>query len=160
LNVKKTGFALTLAALLAMPGAAMAQPTKADTKAASAECHALVAATGHSKENMASLSGGEFDNFGSCVSDKAREEAAERKAARKAAREACAGTKGEARRDCVRSEKAEAKAKKDAKDEARVEAAESCTTQQEDGETFAATYGDGKNAYGKCVSAEAKKDDA
>ena len=158
--MKKTGFALALAALLAMPAAAMAQPTKADTKAASAECHALVAATGHSKENMSSLSGGEFNTFGGCVSAKAKEEAAERKAARKAAREACKGTKGEARRDCVRSEKAEVKAKKDAKDEARIDAAESCTAQQEDAATFAETYGDGKKAYGKCVSTEAKKDDA
>ena len=158
--MKKMGFALATAALLAMPGAAMAEPTKADTKAASAECHALVSATGHSKENMSSLSGGEFSTFGGCVSAKAHEEAAERKAARQAAREACKGTKGEARRDCVRSEKAEVKAKKDAKDEARIEAAEACTTQQEDAETFGATYGTGKNAYGKCVSAEAKKDDA
>ena len=60
----------------------------------------------------------------------------------------------------MRSEKAEVKAKKDAKDEARIEAAECCTAQQEDAATFAETYGTGKNAYGKCVSAEAKKDDA
>ncbi len=157
--MKKTGFALALGALLAMPGAAMAQPTKADTKAASAECHAIVEAAG-SKANIESFSGGEFKNFGSCVSFKAREEASERKAARKAAREACKGTHGEARRDCVRSEKAEVKAKKDAKDEARIEAAESCTAQQEDADAFAEAYGTGKNAYGKCVKAEAKKDDA
>ena len=150
---------MALAALLAVPGAAIAQPTKADTKAASAECHAIVEAAG-SKANIESFSGGAYKNFGECVSTKAKEEAAERKAARKAAREACAGTHGEARRDCVRSEKAEVKAKKDAKDEARIEAAEACTTQQEDADTFAATYGTGKNAYGKCVSAEAKKGDA
>ena len=157
--MKKTGFALVLAAVMAMPGAAMAQPTKEDTKAASAECHAIVEAAG-SKANIESFSAGAYDNFGSCVSTKAHEEAAERKAARKAAREACKGTKGEARRDCVRSEKAEVKAKKDAKDDARIEAAESCTAQQEDAATFAETYGDGKKAYGKCVSTEAKKDDA
>src|SRR6185503_4417951 len=138
--VKKTGFALAAAALLAMPGAAMAQPTKADTKAASAECNKIVDAAG-SKANLESFSAGAYKNFGGCVSVKAKEEAAERKAARKAAREACKGTKGEARRDCVRSEKAEAKAKKDAKDEARIQAAESCTDQQGDAETFSATYG-------------------
>ena len=137
----------------------MAQPTKVDTKAASADCHAIVEAAG-SKANIESFSSGELDNFGSCVSDMAREEARERKAARQAAREACKGTEGEARRDCVRSEKAEVKAKKDAKDEARIEAAESCTAQQEDAETFAETYGTGENAYGKCVKAEAKKDEA
>ena len=157
--MKTTGLALAVTAVLAMPGLAMAEPTKADTKAASAECHAIVDAAG-SKANIESFSGGAYDNFGSCVSTKAREEAKERKAARLAAREACKGQKGEARRDCVRSEKAEVKAKKDAKDEARIEAAESCTAQQEDEATFSETYGTGKNAYGKCVSAEAKKDDA
>jgi hypothetical protein len=158
--LKKTGFALVLGALLLVPAGASAEPTKADTKAASAECHLIVEATGGSKENMAAFSSGEFTTFGACVSFKSREEARERRAARAAAREACEGEKGEARRDCVRSEKAEVKAKKDAKDEARIEAAESCTAQQEDAETFGETYGSGKNAYGKCVSAEVKKDDA
>ena len=158
--MKKTGFGLVLTAMLAVPGTVTAEPTKQDTKAASAECHAIVEATGGSKENMAAFSNGEFKTFGACVSFKSREEARERRAARAAAREACKGTKGEARRDCVRSEKAEVKAKKDAKDEARIDAAESCTAQQEDAETFGETYGTGKNAYGKCVSAEAKTDDS
>ena len=158
--MKKTGFGLVLAAMLAVPGAVTAEPTKQDTKAASAECHAIVEATGGSKQNMAAFSNGEFKTFGACVSFKSREEARERKAARKAAREACEDARGEARRDCVRSEKAEVKAKKDAKDDARIEAAESCTEQQKDAETFGENYGTGKNAYGKCVSAEAKKDDS
>jgi hypothetical protein len=150
--MKKAGFALTLAALLAMPGAAMAKPTKTDIKAASAECHAIVDAA-VSKENIASFSGGEFKNFGDCVSEKAREESQERKASRLAAREACKGERGEARRDCVRSEKAEVKAKKDAKDQARIEAAETCTAEQEDADTFAENYGTKRNAYRKCVRA-------
>jgi hypothetical protein len=137
----------------------LAEPTKADTKAASAECHAIVEAAG-GKANIESFSGGEFKNFGSCVSSKAREEARERKAARKEAREACKGLKGQERAECVRSEKAEAKAKKDAKDEERIDAAETCKDQQEDEAAFAETYGTGKNAYGKCVSAEAEEDDA
>ena len=83
--MKRTGFGLALAALLAVPSAGVAEPTKADTKAASAECHAIVDAA-VSKENVAAFSGGAYDNFGDCVSFKAREEAAERRAAKKAAR--------------------------------------------------------------------------
>jgi len=150
--MKKAGFALALAAMLAMPGAAMAKPTKQDTRSASAECHAIVEAA-VSKANVESFSNGEYKNFGQCVSFKAHEEAQERKASRLAARESCKGLKGDERRDCVRSEKAEVKAQKDAKDQARIEAAETCTAEQEDAEAFAEAYGTKKNAYRKCVRA-------
>ena len=149
--MKKTGFALALLALLAVPSVGVAEPTKADTKAASAECHAIVEAAG-GKENIAAFSGGEFDNFGDCVSTKAREEAAERRAAKKAAREACADLRGEARSDCVSQKAEKIKAKKDAKDQARIDAATTCTAEQQDATTFAETYGgNDKAAYRQCL---------
>lgn len=150
--MKKTGFALALAAILAVPGAVTAEPTKQDTKAASAECHAIVEATGHSRENMAAFSGGEFKTFGDCVSTKSREEAAERRAAKKAAREACADLKGEARSDCVSKKAENNKSKADARDQARIDAAATCTAEQADEAAFAEKYGDNdKAAYRQCI---------
>jgi len=151
--VTKTGFALALAALLVVPATAAAAPTKADTKAASAECHALRAAAG--KENFRALVNGAM---GKCVSETAREEARERRAARRAAREACEAEdlKGKALADCVSAAAKENKAEKDAKDEARINAAEDCRAQQADATTFGETYGTGRNAFRKCVSATAK----
>ena len=150
--MKKTGFALALAALLAVPGAVTAEPTRQDTKAASAECHLIVTATGNSKENMLAFSIGEFKTFGDCVSTKAHEEAAERRAAKKAAREACADLKGEARSDCVSKKAEKNKSKADAKDQARIDAAATCTAEQEDEAAFAEKYGDNdKAAYRQCI---------
>ncbi len=151
--MKKAGFAVAVAAMLVAPAVSVSEPTKADTKAASAECHALVEAT-VSKENFSSLTGGAYDTFGECVSAKAREEAAERRSARRAAREACRAQdlKGEAFRDCVSTKAAKKKANKDAKDQARIEAAETCSSEQEDAATFAENYGTKRNAYRKCVT--------
>jgi hypothetical protein len=150
-TLKKTGFALMLAAALAVPVAAPAAPTKTDTKAASKECHDLIDAT-VSKENFSSLTG--FDTFGQCVSEKAHEEAQERRGARRAAREACTGLKGVARRDCVSAKAEKVKARKDAKDQARIDAAATCASEQEDAATFAENYGTKKNALRKCVNSK------
>jgi hypothetical protein len=149
--MKKAGFAIALAALLAMPGAAMTKPTKQDTKAASAECH--VAYDGVKKSMNITIDSATYKNFGNCVATRAREEAAERRAALEAAREACEGLKGEERRDCVRAEKAEVKATEDAKDQARLEAANTCATEkQDDADAFAETYGGtNKGAFRRCV---------
>ncbi len=153
--MKRTGFALALAALLVMPAAAPAKPTKADTKAASKECHALVEAA-VSKANLQSLG---FKNLGDCVSQKAHEEARERKAARRQARAECEGLKGRERKQCVRTETKQNKAKKDAKDQARIEAASTCAGEQEElgAEAFVEKYG-GKErgAFRKCVAATMK----
>jgi hypothetical protein len=148
---KTTGIALALGAMLIVPGGAWAAPTKADTKAASAECHALRDAS-PSKEEFRTL----YGPFGKCVSTKAKEEAAERRASRRAAREACKeqDLKGKEYRDCVKGTAENKKAKKDAKDEARIEAAEGCTAEQEaDADAFAEEYGTKKNAFRKCVKA-------
>ena len=151
--MKKTGFAIALIAMLVMPGVAGAAPTKADSKAASKECHELRAAMG--KENFRA----QFGNFGKCVSKKAKEEAAERKAARKAAKAECKqqGLKGKAYADCVKQATAANKADADAKDKNKVNAAKTCREQQKgDPDGFATQWGTKKNAFGKCVSATAR----
>jgi hypothetical protein len=137
-----------------VPSAVLGAPTKEDTKAASAECHALRAAAG--KENFQDLVNGAM---GKCVSEKAKEEARERRASRRAAREACKAQdlKGKAFGECVRETTKENKAKKDAKDEERINAAKECRKAEEDDpDGFGETYGTGHNAFGKCVSATAK----
>jgi hypothetical protein len=151
--MKKTIFALALGAMLVVPTGAMAAPTKADTKAASKECHDLRAAMG--KENFKA----EYGNFGKCVSKKSREEKAERKAARREAREACKaqGLKGKERAACVREQKQANKADADETDEKRVNAARQCRAEQKaDPDAFGETYGTKRNAFGKCVSTKAK----
>jgi hypothetical protein len=145
--VKKTGFALALVAALMVPAASPAEPSKADTRAASNFCHDLTEAA-VSAENLKALG---YDNFGDCVREVAKANAAARRAARKAALETCEDLRGEARRDCVRSEKAEAKAKRRARQQALIDAAATCTSLQEDAATFEATYGTGKDGYRKCV---------
>ena len=146
--MRKAGFALALGAMLVMPSAAISEPTKADTKAASNECHALIEAS-VSKENFSSLTG--FETFGQCVAAKAHEEAAERKAARAFAREACEGLHGDARSDCVGAKAEKSKARKDARDQARIDAAATCAAEQEDAAAFAEKYGTEDNAFRKCV---------
>lgn len=149
--MRKTIFALALSAMLIVPTAAMAAPTKADSKAASKECHDLRAAMG--KENFKA----QYGTFGKCVSAKKKEEAAERKAARKQAREECASEKGKERAACVKAATKAEKAEADAKDKDRVNAAKACRAEQTAPEsTFAADYGTGKNAFGKCVSKKAQ----
>ena len=154
--MRKTGFAVALVAVLAFPAGAVAAPTKADTKAASKECHDLRAAMG--KENFRA----QFGNFGKCVSKKAKEEAAERKAAKKQAKADCKaqGLKGKEYKACVDQQTAANKAEADAKDQNKVNAAKTCREEQKaDPAAFAAKYGtnaNDKNAFGKCVSATAR----
>ena len=87
--MRKTVFTLALGAMLIVPSAAMAAPTKADSKAASKQCHAERTAAG-TKENFLAIGDPDYKNFGDCVSRGAKEEAAERRAARAAARAECA----------------------------------------------------------------------
>ena len=155
--MKKAGFAVVLAAMLVVPAGAMAAPTKADTKAASKECHDLRVAAG-TKENFRTL----YGSMGKCVSAKRREEAAERRAARRQARADCEAQnlKGKALADCVKAETKENKAEADAVDQERINAAKSCRTEQKaDADAFAQKYGKpagAKNAFGRCVSQTAK----
>jgi hypothetical protein len=160
--VRKTGFAIALAAMLAVPSAAMAAPTKADSKAASKQCHAERTAAG-TKANFLAIGDPDYKNFGDCVSRGRREEAAERRAARRQARADCKAQnlKGKEYAQCVKAATKENKAAADAQDKEKVNAAKDCRTQQQDATTFEQNYGTGKNAFGKCVSrtARAKNDE-
>src|SRR5688572_26362579 len=133
--MKKTGFAIALAAVLVVPSAAMAAPTKDDTKAASAYCHTLKEKAG-SKANFQSMG---FKNMGACVSKMAKDEAAERKAARAAARAECeaAGLSGNEFAACVKEKTKENKAEADAADRIKVNAARTC---REEKQNERATY--------------------
>ena len=155
--MKKTGFALMLAAMLVVPSGAMSAPTKADTKAASKTCHDQRTAAG-TKENFLAIGDPDYKNFGDCVSRGAKEEAAERKAARKAARQACSdqGLKGKEYAACVKAATKQNKAEADAADKQKVNAAKDCRAEQTGAPDDYATHGTGKNAFGKCVSAHAK----
>jgi hypothetical protein len=147
-----------LAAMLVVPSGAMAAPTKADTKAASKECHDLRANAG-TKENFQALG---YKNFGDCVSKKRREEAAERRAARRQARADCKAQnlKGKDYAACVKAATKENKAAADEEDQDKVNAAKTCRAEQKvDADAFAQKYGKpagAKNAFGKCVSQTAK----
>ena len=156
--MKKTGFAIALAAMLVVPSAAMAAPTKADSKAASKQCHAERNAA-PTKADFLAIGDPDYKNFGDCVKRGAKEEAAERKAARTAARAECeaAGLSGNEFAACVREKTKENKAEADAEDKQKVNAAKACRTEkQDDRATYDAEHGTGKNAFGKCVSAHAK----
>jgi hypothetical protein len=154
--MRKTVFTLALAAMLVVPAAAMAAPTKADSKAASKQCHAERAAA-DTKANFLAMGDPDYKNFGDCVSRGAKEEAAERKAARAAARAECASEpKGKERAACVKAATKANKAEADAQDSERVNAAKACRAEQSDAAAFATAYGTGKNAFGKCVSKKAQ----
>ena len=154
--MRKTVFTLALGAMLVVPSAAMAAPTKADSKAASKQCHAEREAAG-TKENFLAMGDPDYKNFGDCVSRGAKEEAAERKAARDKARAECADKTGKERAACVKAETKENKAEADAKDKERVNAAKECRAEQKaDAAKFGTDYGTGKNAFGKCVSQKAR----
>ena len=157
--MRRTVFALALGAMLIVPSAAMAAPTKADSKAASKQCHAERTAAG-TKENFLAIGDPDYKNFGDCVSRGAKEEAAERRAARRQARADCEAQnlKGRELAACVKAETKANKAEADAKDKAKVNAAKSCRAEQEaDAAAFATAYGTGKNAFGKCVSKTARE---
>ena len=157
--MKKIWIFAGLVALLAMPAAAAAKPTKADTRAASKECKAERTAMG--VENFVA----KYGNLGKCVSQTAREEERERKAARRAAVRECkaANKRGRALARCVSKESKANKAAKDAEDRAERNAAKQCRAEQLalGKEAFRAKYGTNRNksnAFGKCVSAAAKDD--
>lgn len=83
--------------------------------------------------------------------DAAAKQCAAEKKADKAAFRAAYGK--HAMRACIKGETPEAK------DELKNAAKECKAAKADDPDAFAATWGDGKNAYGKCVSATAKAAD-
>ena len=158
--VRKFGIALAALAVVALPAAAVAKPTKTDKTNAAKECRAERDAMG--VENFKA----QYGNFGKCVSQTAREEAAERKAARRAAKEECRaeGKKGKGFGRCVAKEAKTNEAEADAEDAAELNAAKTCRAEQEEigDEAFAEKYGTNrnkKNAFGKCVSGLSSDDE-
>lgn len=142
--MKKILIGLVAAAVLAPSALADGPaPAAAQLKSAAKTCKALRAAT--ADEQTAALAGKTFaqaygtraNAFGKCVSDKARKLAsAAAQAAEQAALEA---------------------AKQNAATTCKAWAADAAAPQEAlGGKSFADTYGKSKNAYGKCVSAQAQ----
>ncbi len=175
-------------AVLAAPAAAGAKPTKTDRTNAAKECRAERGTTAATKEAFKLKYGtnkSKRNAFGKCVSRHARAEEKQREGAAMNAAKTC---KAERRADpnafaqkygtnknkknaygkCVsqtaKALKAAADAKDAAKAEARKEAAKDCAAERAAGaDAFKQKYGTNKNkrnAFGKCVSAAAKKQSA
>jgi hypothetical protein len=159
--------AAALAAVLALPAAADAKPTKQDRQNAAKECKLLRGSTDATHEAFAA----KYRNLGACVSEKAREEAAERRAAKRSAVRDCRAERaedpeafagkyrnfGKCVSAAVRKElKAEDRADR-REIEAEKNAAKACADEREaiGEQPFKDKYGtnrNGKNAFGKCVS--------
>ena len=118
------------AAILVLPASAMAKPDQSDKRAAIAQCKAE---RGKSKPTRQAFKA-KYHSFSRCVRQNAQEEAAEEVAATKAAVQQC-----------------------------KAERSDENFPTTHDGKTFAEFYGtnaNGKNAYGKCVSAAAREREA
>jgi hypothetical protein len=119
------------AAAIAPVAAQAADPAPSDFKNAAKFCKAFRAASG---SNFASMFGTKKNAYGKCVSKTANKNADEDAAQEKAA-------KSNAAKDC------------------KAERGDAAFADSHGGKTFAEFYGtgkNGKNAYGKCVSAKAK----
>ena len=180
--MKRIGLACALAATFAVPTAAVAvEPNSTDKENAAQQCKAQRTAMGaEAFHQLYGANTSKKNAFGKCVSKFARDEARERKAAKSNAAKDC---KAEREADetaftetygtrkgknaygrCVsqkaKENKAEADEADEAKDEATVKAAKACRAEQKaDEDAFAEKYGtnrNNRNAFGKCVSAQAK----
>ena len=146
---------VVMIAVLAVPATAPAKGSGSGHKNAAKECKTLRAEMGADAFRAAFGSKRGKHALGRCVSTKRKA----RRAARKSARKACRteGLRGQAMKRCVRSKLAEGLAPRPADFQNAVE--ECREDQAEDPEKFAAEYGDGFNAFGKCVAEEASDDD-
>jgi hypothetical protein len=127
--MKRITLAIGLVAALALPALATAKPPadQANMQAAHAQCKTERGATKATREAFKA----KYHSMSRCVRENAAEEAAE-----------------------------EAAAHKNAAKECKAEAADPGFADEHEGKTFAEFYGtnrNGKNAYGKCVSAKAKE---
>jgi hypothetical protein len=141
--------------VLAVPATAPAKGSGGNHKNAAKECKVLRAEMGADAFRTAFGRKAGKNAFGRCVSTQRKA----RKAARKRARKACRseGLRGPAMKRCVRSKLAEEPAPKPADYEDAVKECEA--DKADDPEDFAAEYGDGPNAFGKCVAHEVSDDD-
>ena len=130
---KKIAIACGLAAALALPAGASAQPTQTDRENAAKECKTERGTTAASREAFRVKYGTNKNGrnaFGKCVSRTSREEEQQREDARENAAEQCKAERG---------------------------------TTAESRAAFRAKYGtnaNGRNAFGKCVSQKAKANKA
>ena len=156
------------AAVIAPTAASAADPAPADFKNAAKFCKEF--RDGASKANFVTMFGNKKNAYGKCVSQTAKktatEDAEQTQAAKSNAAKECKaeGLKGREYGKCVSTKAKAKKAAADKEDEAqeddRINAAKSCKTDKKDAEKFAAAYGTGKNAFGKCVSKTAKENAA
>jgi hypothetical protein len=126
--MKRITLAVGLVAALAVPASSVATPPaeQANNQAAHAQCKTLRGKTKATREAFRT----KYQSMSRCVREKTAEEAAE-----------------------------EAAAQKNAAKECKAEAADPGFAAAHQGKTFAEFYGtngNGKNAYGKCVSTKAK----
>ena len=182
--MKKIAAAATLALALAAPAVAPAKPSKQERKSAKTECKAERKAMG--KEAFRAKYGTNKKGrnaFRKCVSQTAREEEKENNAAAKNAAKECKaereaigedafavkyGTnknKKNAYGKCVSGKADENEEEADAEDREELSAARTCRKERETmgDDAFAAKHGTNenkKNAFGKCVSAQAQEDDS
>jgi hypothetical protein len=154
-----------VATAMAPAATAVATPTNGDARNAAKECKALRSASGSA--NFNAMFGGKKNAFGKCVSQAARRDEKQRETATKNAAKECKALRDadpQAFKDkyknlgkCVSEKAREGKAAADQSDTARVNAAKKCKKERaEDPAGFAQRYGTRKNAFGKCVSANAK----
>lgn len=153
--MRKLSLVLTLV-VFAVPAAAEAKkPSGGEHKSPAKQCKAMRAEMGGDAFREAFAGKRGKSAFGRCVSAKRKE----RRDARKAARKACRakGLRGRAMKRCVRAQLVADPAPKPAEYQ---HAVEECRAEQaEDPEGFAEEFGDGPNAFGKCVAHEVRDGD-
>src|SRR5215217_9197224 len=123
--MKTFAIAILGAAVLVLPAGAVAKPDAADKRAAIKQCKAERGKTKATRQAFK----GKYHGFRRCIRQNAAEEHAEKQAALKSAAKDC-----------------------------KAERADANFPATHDGKTFQKFYGtnkNGKNAYGKCVSAKA-----
>jgi hypothetical protein len=166
--MKKLMLAAALSVAVIAPATAAAQdPNRADFKNAAKFCKEF--RTGSGAANFVTMFGTKKNAYGKCVSQTAKKDAAEdatqTKQARSAAVEECRAVKTPGSKNafgkCVsakaKAKKAEADAEDEAQEDDKVNAAKTCKSAKADADAFAAEWGSKRNAFGKCVSATAKK---
>jgi hypothetical protein len=156
---------------LALPAGAMGTPNQTDKTNAAKECRMAEGTTDATKQAFDQKYGTNDNHanaFGKCVSTRARAEESQREAARKAARRACAKRKhgkGHAYGRCVKHQQKALKRKADSEDTKEIKseqnAARTCAQERENtgDDAFANKYGTNRNkrnAFGKCVSSQAR----
>ena len=169
-------------ALLVAPAGATAQPTSTDKSNAAKECRSERGGTAATREAFRGKYGTSKNAFGKCVSKRSRAEESQRETSGQNAAKACkaeraAGAAAFAQKygtnkngknaygKCVSAKAKEGKAKSDAKDAQKIKqvksAAKSCAADRKSmgADAFANKYGTNEsksNAFGKCVSSQAK----